>query len=279
MSERNWLLHPVYATAILINAAVMALAWSWAGDPAALSRLLVEDRLVEWMQFLCFAVIAVLLGMAALERWKREPRLTLHFLGLAGLSLIVALAALEEISWFQRVIGVESPEFFRANNRQSETNLHNLAVGNASLHKTVLLKLIFLTGITHNLILPLLARWKPGVRNWAESLGLYLPPLSVALAYLALVTVSHLVIDHPRKGELGEMFGAVHYLATVFMAYFVGAAYGRPAVIENPADRRRVGTLFCALLVFLVMVSWLLSAMSMQSAAAAGAPPAIEQND
>jgi hypothetical protein len=251
----------VFATAIVINAGMLGLAIAWSGtDPAPLWSLLAEDRIVEWMQFLCFSVIAVLLGFVAVQRWQREPRVTLEFLGLVGMSAVVALAAVEEISWFQRVIGVESPEFFLENNRQAETNLHNLALGSASIHKTVILKVIFLTGMAHNLVLPLLARWKPGVRNWAESLGLYLPPLSVSLVYLLLVTLSHLLIDHPRKGELGEMFGSVHYLATVFMAYFIGAEYGRPPVIETPADRRRVSALFAAFMVFLVMVAWLLAA-------------------
>ena len=94
----------------------------------------------------------------------------LEVLGLAGLSLLVGLAACEEISWFQRVLGVESSEFFRQHNRQAETNLHNLALGDASLHKTVLLKLIFITGITHNLVLPLLARSRPAIGRFIESI-------------------------------------------------------------------------------------------------------------
>jgi hypothetical protein len=250
----------VYFTAIGINAGVLALAWAWSGaDPALLWSLLGEDRLVEWMQFLCFGVISVLLGFVAVERARHVPPLSLEVLGIAALSLLVGLAALEEISWFQRVLGVQSPEFFLQNNRQAETNLHNLALGDASLHKTVILKLIFITGIAHNLVLPLLARSRPAIARYIESIGLYLPPLSVAVVYLVLVALSHLLIDHPRKGELGEMFGAVHYLATVFAAYLMGIGYKRPSMFENPADRRRLVALFQAFMVFLIFVSWLLS--------------------
>ena len=74
------------------------------------------------------------------------------------------------------------------------------------------------------------------------------------------MAISHLVIDHPRKGELGEMFGAVHYMTTVFAAYFMGVGYGRPAVFQEPNDSRRVSTLFVMLMVFLLMTGWLLSA-------------------
>ena len=261
MTNRNWLTHPAIATGIAVNVFVMGLAVAWSGpDPKQLWRLLGEDGIVEWMQFLCFTVIAGLLAFATLERSRQSRASRLEVLALGGLTALVALAAVEEISWFQRVLQVQSPDFFVQNNRQAETNLHNLAVGSGSLHKNVLLKLIFITGITHNLILPLLARSRPGIRAFVERFGLYLPPLAASLPYLALVILSHLLIEHPRKGELGEMFGAVHYLATVFGAYFVGVAYGRPPLFENADDGRRLSTLFAMALVFLLLVSWLLSA-------------------
>lgn len=263
MVTRNWYVHPVIATAISINIGVLALALARSGaDSAPLWRLLGEDSIVEWMQFLCFAVIAVLLGFVAVDRATRLPRLSLEVIGIAGLSALVALAALEEISWFQRVLGVETPDFLRQHNRQGETNLHNLALGDGSLHKTVLVKLIFIVGIMHNLVLPLIARSRPAIRRQVESIGLYLPPMSAALAYLLLVLLGHILIDHPRKGELSEMFGAVHYLSTVFTAYLIGVGYGRPTVIENQADSRRISALFAMFMVFLLFVSWLLSAGS-----------------
>ncbi|MEX5746129.1 hypothetical protein [Massilia sp. X63] len=269
MANKKSFLHPVIATGILINIFVLVLAVLARDDTAALWRLLVEDGIVEWMQFLCFTVLAMLLGFAFFERLKRADRGVLELLALGGLSLLCALAALEEISWFQRVLNVQSSEFFLQNNRQGETNIHNLAVGSGSLHKNVLLKLIFIVGITHNLILPLVARFKPGVQRWVEKLGLYLPPLSASVIYLVLVALSHALIEHPRKGELGEMFGAVHYLATVFAAYFAGVNYTRPTLFENPADIRRLSALFASWMVFLLMVAWMLSA-----GAGAGAPPA-----
>ncbi len=262
MTTRNWYSHPVILMAIAINAAVLAWAVAHSGDQAALDRLLTEDRLVEWMQFLSFAVISVLIGFVAVERVRRGPRISWEVLGLFGLSALVALAALEEISWFQRVLDVQTPDFFRQNNRQSETNLHNLAVGGASLHKVVLLKVIFIAGITHNLVLPILARSRPGIRRWVESLGMYLPPLWASVIYLVMVLLSHLLVSHPRQGELGEMFGAVHYLATVFVAYYVGMGYERPRMLESEVESRRVSALFAALMVFLVLVAWMLAAGS-----------------
>jgi len=253
--------HPVIVMAIIINVFVLGLAVAWSGpDLTKLWRLLGEDGIVEWMQFLCFAVLSGLLGFATVQRWRQSRRFSLELLALGGLTALVALAALEEISWFQRILQIQSPEFFLQNNKQSETNLHNLAVGSESLHKVVLLKIIALVGLTHNLVLPLLARFKPGVRRWVEDLGLYLPPLGASIVYLVLVALSHALIEHPRKGELGEMFGAVHYLATVFAAYFTGYNYGKPALFENKADACRLSALFAMQLAFLMMVAWMLSA-------------------
>ncbi|MCC2973869.1 hypothetical protein [Massilia sp. IC2-476] len=270
MANKQSLLHPAIATGIVINLFILVLALANRGDTAALWHILIEDGIVEWMQFLCFTVISMLLGFAFFERLKRADRGVLELLALGGLSLLCALAALEEISWFQRILNVQSSEYFLQNNRQGETNIHNLAVGDGSLHKNVLLKLIAIAGLTHNLILPLVARFKPGVRSWVERLGLYLPPLSASIIYLVLVALSHALIEHPRKGELGEMFGAVHYLATVFAAYFAGVQYTRPTLFENPADIRRLSRLFASWMVFLLLLAWLLSA-----GAGAGAPPAV----
>ena len=260
MVNRKWYSHPVLLTGIAINLFALILAVSVKGSPEQLMRVLTEDGIVEWLQFLCFAMTAGLLVFAGVERWKRSG-FDLATLGMLGLGLVVAAAAMEEISWFQRILHVQSSEFFMQNNRQGETNLHNLAIGKGgSIHKTILLKMILLAGLTHNVILPLLARTRPAVRNFVEKFGVYLPPLPVSVIYLALVALSHVLIDHPRKGELGELFGAVHYMSTIFAAYFLGFGYGQPAVFQQTAEARLVDKLFSCVMVFLLLTAWLLSA-------------------
>ncbi|MEJ7928574.1 hypothetical protein WG922_01185 [Ramlibacter sp. AN1015] len=248
-------------TGIVVNVLLYAYAlWIARSGAAGLDRLLVEDRLVEWLQFLGFTALAGLLALVAVHLWRRRVGLGLDALVLAGGAAVVALAALEEISWFQRVLQVETPEFFRNNNRQGETNLHNLALGSSSVNKSVLVKLIFLVGITHNLVLPLLARRMPRVRSFVESWGLYLPPLWPAVTYLVLVALSQLTIGHGRVGELGEAFGAVHYLTTAFAAYALGVGRGGEPLFTTAVDRRRASALFSGFIVLLVFFAWLLAA-------------------
>lgn len=52
------------------------------------------------------------------------PRFALVLGVLYGLAYIWAGG--EEISWGQRIIGFESPEYFRENNDQQEFTFHNL---------------------------------------------------------------------------------------------------------------------------------------------------------
>ena len=262
MTTSKWSIHPAIVAAIILNIAILGLAFGWSGDKARMFTLLHEDGIVEWMQFLCFTVIAAMLGYVAVDRAIRAPRLNLAVLGIAGVSLVVALAALEEISWFQRVLNVASPEFFIENNRQAETNLHNLALGKASFHKTIILKLILVIGLLHNIVLPILARTRPGIRRFVESIGLYLPPLTASITYIVLVALSHLLIDHPRKGELGELFGATHYLSTAFAAYVIGAGYDSPALIDNKTDGRKVTVMFIMVMAFLLLMAWMLTAVN-----------------
>lgn len=258
VNNNNWFKHPVIISATIINAFCLLLALVWANNPHELSRLLVEDGIVEWMQFLAFSLTSGLLAYVTIDRWK-DGGLRLEVLVLGGLSALVALAALEEISWFQRILQIQSPEFFLQNNRQAETNIHNLGFGKESLHKAVLLKIIVITGLIHNLFLPLLALKRPAIRAFVERFGLYLPPLAASVPYLVLVILSHLLVEHPRKGELGETFGAVHYMATVFGAYFVGVAYGKKPLFEG-MNARRVSVLFTLLMFYLLMTGWMLSA-------------------
>ncbi len=94
-----------------------------------------EDGIVEWL-----TVLGLLLGsfvcfirFAKLLRKKSTWFLFVTF----GLGLFLFFAAGEEISWGQRIFGISTPEYFKENNAQQETNLHNLVVGGVKLNKLI----------------------------------------------------------------------------------------------------------------------------------------------
>ena len=85
-------------------------------------ELLREDGPVEWLTYVCLVGASVLAGAMAIRlRARRDVRLWFFVAFCIG-SL---LAGLEEISWGQRVFGVESPEFFLQASSQGEINVHN----------------------------------------------------------------------------------------------------------------------------------------------------------
>jgi hypothetical protein len=85
-----------------------------------------ENGVVEWGS----VVVLVLIGLASMRALfldRREPSLSATARSLlAALILVASLAALEEISWGQQVLGFRSSKFFLDHNLQRETNLHNL---------------------------------------------------------------------------------------------------------------------------------------------------------
>lgn len=88
--------------------------------------LLREDQVVEWGQFALCLFTAVVAVVAAWRIRRSSP-------WAAAFLLLVALGCFflagEEISWAQRVIGIETPAALSEANQQGELNLHNINAG------------------------------------------------------------------------------------------------------------------------------------------------------
>lgn len=86
--------------------------------------LLIEDGPVEWLQFACF-LAAGLLGFAVARReWDRRNRV--YGVLFTFFALMMLFIAGEEISWGQRILGLETPEELDAINKQGEITAHNI---------------------------------------------------------------------------------------------------------------------------------------------------------
>ncbi len=131
-----------------------------------------EDLFGEWTQFWLFVVSFVVSFRLLFLRTRY--RVTFALLAVSCLYV-----AMEEISWGQRVFNFASPDFFKANNLQSETNLHNFLTGPFSTTLKASLTYILASGmIAYGLFYPLLVRskWRPAV--WLDARGLAPPPLA-----------------------------------------------------------------------------------------------------
>lgn len=94
--------------------------------PSSFNALSLEDGVIEWgsaMLLFGSSVIAAI-TFAKSRNVSNIPKSTQ--LSIVLLSLVFFVMAMEEVSWFQRVIGFETPNAFDAN-LQHEMNLHNFA--------------------------------------------------------------------------------------------------------------------------------------------------------
>ena len=95
-----------------------------------------EDSLAEYATCLVYLLATALTIKIAWTHYQAEDRRAAWLLIIMAFGYFVI--AMEEISWFQRILDINSPAFFEQNNLQAETNLHNL-LANDDLHKLYML--------------------------------------------------------------------------------------------------------------------------------------------
>lgn len=117
--------------------------------------LMWEDAWAEWTTFFAFLLAGILGCQTLLASYRRSgDRRVLLEPGPAVLGLVTLfclLAAGEEISWGQRLIGLRPPELFQQLNFQQELNFHNI------LHYLISPRLIvLLICLAYGTLLPML---------------------------------------------------------------------------------------------------------------------------
>jgi hypothetical protein len=120
-----WGIPAVVARLLLILPLVAVVALVLAVPHPNLYHFLIdEDHVIEWSQFFAILAASVVFALAARRAQQARRR------GLAILFLLVAVGAFvvagEEISWGQRILGLETPEALKDINHQGEANIHNI---------------------------------------------------------------------------------------------------------------------------------------------------------
>ncbi len=170
-------------------------------DPALFVRYTYEDGLVEWL-----TVFGLLLGAGVcvyrfIKLLGRRSWIFLAVTLLLGTMLFVVAG--EEVSWGQRIFGIESSDFFRQNNLQKETNFHNMVVNGVKINKVIFtFGLIAALGI-FLLILPYLYKRNARIKAWADSWGIMIPRNYQIIAFLLLFATTAL-LKHEKNAEVLE---------------------------------------------------------------------------
>jgi len=109
---------------LLINSWIVSLLFL---DPILFSGLAREDVLIEPLSALFFFVGSTVLLRQAYKLYSQKISYQLLTMGiLCCLVIVYFVIAMEEVSWFQRVVEFETPDAFTTN-LQGEFNLHNFA--------------------------------------------------------------------------------------------------------------------------------------------------------
>ena len=165
-----------------------------------------EDRLVENGTALGLFISSLVLARNAGSLTSSGRK------GAAVLMLIYAamffMASGEEISWGQRIFGWESGEFFVENNKQTETNFHNLMIGDFHLAKTLFGPILTICILLYLVVLPLLYTRSPRIAALADRLVIPVPWLRHGLIALAASVIIGL-LDVNRRWEVYELIFAL----------------------------------------------------------------------
>ena len=119
---RTLVLNPIAMNTILALFGLALVFYLYFLDPVRYVYLVAEDCWAEYATFMTWGIAFCSMVWALLKhRDLRRP-------GLVLLALGAFFVAMEEISWGQRILGLQSSTFLVERNRQGEVNLHNLIV-------------------------------------------------------------------------------------------------------------------------------------------------------
>jgi hypothetical protein len=162
-----------------------------------------EDGWVEYLTTLFLFLGAVILGFNAVQAVRRKDKKQILFFTLAALMFI--FGAGEEISWGQRIFGLETGEYFMEKNYQGETNLHNLEIGGVDLNILIFSKLMFIALAFYFIILPVLVWKTQAFRKLVIDFGVPLPRLHHVIVLLITNISVPLLIGMKKESELHEL--------------------------------------------------------------------------
>jgi hypothetical protein len=94
--------------------------------PSTFNAISKEDNIIEWGSSLLLFGSCFITAFSYLKNYHVLKNSKLIRLSLGLLSLAFIIMAMEEVSWFQRELQIETPKLFESNS-QKEMNLHNFA--------------------------------------------------------------------------------------------------------------------------------------------------------
>lgn len=168
-------------------------------DETFYRELLQEDGIIEWLTFIFLIASGVLSAIIAVEIKQKHNCFHWFFI---LFFLFNVLAAFEEISWGQRVFGLEPGTFFQKNSDQNEINLHNAFQGIFHIKtKHIALAVLLVYGV----VLPWMARKEKLNVKWLTNSQFILPPSFLTGGFM-IAALLMLDFQTGSEEEIGELF-------------------------------------------------------------------------
>ena len=214
--------------AILLYISVLTLvgvAMSYTHPDMFRSLYVVEDGLIEWLTVL--ALVATM--VVCFQRfWQLRRQAKPLFLGMTLLfGLAFLFGAGEEISWGQRLLNIESPEFFLKHNAQEEINFHNTIINDTKINKLVFGKGIGIMLFLYLTVFIPLYRKRAGFKRIVDRFAIPVAANYQIVAYVVAILLIQIGMEHSKKGELLE-FALTH----IFFLNFA-FAYNRDIYVSK----------------------------------------------
>lgn len=207
-------------------------------SPDSYFWLVGEDGLVEDATALLYIMAFVASGFASILYLRAGSALNAALFAL--LALACFFVAGEEISWGQRLLGLETPDSMKDVNVQGEMNIHNLKPVQAYLHQAYIL--IGFAGATIWMVAPFLGFTLRKLFNnvvvppWY--LMFYFLPVSVFYAVLELNATETLKIDlNFYDQEPPELLLCMGFALLALRAFFLARS-------QTPARRKHLADVF-----------------------------------
>jgi len=226
-----------------------------------------EDGLIEWATVVAFGLCGVLALTAAITNRSRLSRAQIILIILVGLVAFVAVG--EELSWGQRYFGFTPPEGMKSHEGgtvfmgHNDTTGHNLSFEfgpvkfslGGMLFGVPLMVVIFFHGIW----LPTRVRaGMPKSTSFTRKLGLFLPPVHLAVLLLAGTILFHYYVKTWKIWDAWHSNTQVRefkeLLVPAFYAFMLLHAYFR--------DRKVVNTIITGAAIVLLLGGFALSVMA-----------------
>jgi len=200
----------VLCLAALIIAVGFLLAFS---NVPLFEKYVEEDGLIEWLTVLSLLAASGVCLYRAATLFNRKPAYFIFTSAMLGLLLFVAAG--EEISWGQRIFGIETPEYFKENNLQSETNLHNLEINGVKINLVVFSYLLIAALVVYLGVFPFLYNRSVKMKNFINRWGVPLAQGYQIIGFLSVFAVTAL-IPHGKRAELLECGAALLFFLIIY---------------------------------------------------------------